>query len=182
MTNVGSWNETTGIVSTFRGTTYSIGTTNSVDILLEQATTFSGSVVFPNNFVSSGNDFITVTLSNATFLTFDSFSDSNILENGDSSFDFRIGVPSSLSVDGWTLRAACPFDCDDDFVFQDTNYATTITGDPTSLNEDDAFIFPSGESYTNIIITLQGPVVETDAPVQESTLAPIINLVLDDEE
>lgn len=182
VTDTGSWNETTGVASMFSGTNYSIGTNNNVDILLEQATTFSGRVVFPNDFASSGNDFIIVTINSATFLTFDSFSDSVILGNGDSNFDFRIGVPSDASADGWTLSAACPFDCDTNLVFQDTNFATTVNGDPTSLNEDDAFIFPSDASYTNIVITLQGPIIEADTPDQEGALVPIINLILDEEE
>jgi len=182
VTTEGSWNEINGVVAKFSGTEYLLGTSNNVDIVLESATRFNGLLLFPNDFAASGGEFVIITVVSAVPFALDFFSDSILLNEGDTSFEFSLGVPSDLSNTGWTLRAACPFDCDENLIFLDDNFATAISGDPTTLDPDQAFVFPTGGSFTNLNVTLQGPFIEPPQEQDNVAIPPILNLLLDEEE
>ena len=181
ITTNGAWNETVGVVSLPTGTLYS-GTNNNVNITLETATNFSGRVLFPSNFIASGNETITILVNTSSGPLAIFFSDSGVIDAGDSSFDFGIGVPSRLSPSGWFISAACPFDCDENLVFSDQFFATTISGEPTMPDINQAFTFPQNGSFTDLSLTLQGPIIETDPPPDENEFVapPILDLLLNE--
>jgi len=180
VTTRGQWNEIDGVSGSFRATRYALGTNNNVDISLGLATTFTGRVLFPNNFVADGDELISVSFVGENNSPSQTFSDFDVLDAGATSFDFSIGVPSNLTR-GWTLRALCIRGCNENLLFSDSNLApsatdsnfpTTINGDPTSLDPNQAFIFPSNQDYSDISITLRGTNV---------VITPILYLLLNEE-
>ena len=192
VTNSGSWSDIDGVVTSISGTEYSAVSDHVVNIVLENATVFSGQVLFPEGFVAQGGEFVIVTVSSQDFLSFSFFSESGSLDAGQTTFSFNLAPPTDGTSSTWVIDAECFVGCDEEIVFIDTdNFASTINGDPTTLDEDEAFEFSPNGSFTDLNLTLQGPnppEPPTNPPAppvdpgDESVIAPVLQLLLLDDD
>lgn len=174
VTTDGLWSETEGVTSLFGATEYDSTTDQVINILLETADVFTGTINFPAGFVATGAEFFLIRLDNSNPFSFETFTTFVSANAGDTSLPFTLGVPNAGSNGGWFLEVSC-LSCDTRLSDGD-QYATTMLGDPLSLQEDDAFFYQVNSDYSNIKMTLiaLAPVSETDL-----NIVPVISLLLD---
>ena len=152
VTTVGSWSESVGIVGLIGADRYP-NKSETVNIVLEDADSFSLTVELPGSLTASGDEFFSVTLrANGTPITLYSFSKSFSVNPGESSWPVMLGVPSSKAESGWSVRISCSINCTSG-IDGTAAFATTVTGDPLSTTMGDAFIFGGNSDHSGITAT-----------------------------
>ena len=147
---------------------------NSININLEDATVFAGSILFPKNLSAIGDEFFSVRVSNTNQFSFESYSTLSLALSGQKSIPFSIGVPIQ-NTRGWDIKISC-IDCREPLVLQDL-YPTTAAGDPLSTSESAAFIYSSGINRRNLRFTLLAEEQEQEGG--DAIISPIL-LLLDE--
>lgn len=151
VTSDGSWSNTRGVVGIFSGQTFSGALDHVVNIQLERADTFKGTISLPSGVVATGGEFLFVSVRSTDRFSLDSFSDGEILSAGQTSFEFAVGAPSDARRSGWEIRFSC-LSCASR-VESSGHFATTATGGTPSLDSDSAFRFSSGSDFNGINLT-----------------------------
>lgn len=175
ITTSGGWSNTSGVGGDFSAQVFNAGQNHVVNIQLETADTFTGSVSLPEGLVAKGNEFLLASISSNNRFSFESYSEGEILTAGQTSFDFKIGVPSNATSSSWQVRFVC-LDCETR-VESKTHYATTIIGAPPALDSDSSFPFLKNTDYANLNLTL---IDNKPINMKQVILSPIL-LLLDDE-
>lgn len=154
ITSTGIWSESLGVTGSIlsSATTYSDSRDNAVDLLMEDADTFSGVVSLPDGYENVEEFSIIVRISDSGFFQFDSYSTFVQFESGDTSMPFSIGVPSDES-SSWTISVNCVPACPSGIV-NETVYATEFVGDPLTENQNLQRLFPVASDYPNLTLTL----------------------------
>jgi len=176
-TTRGFWSENDGVTGVFGATEYPNDQSHILDIVLEIADNFSGSVSLPSGFVAEGEEIIAVQVQAAGVLVPDNFSQVFSAQAGDTSWSFNLSIPRDATSGGWNVIVAC-LDCDAD-ISPERHVPTTRSGDPMSLNEADAFRFPRDQNYSDINMTLISIAPEPD-PEDPPVVAPMIFLLNDE--
>ena len=171
--NEGAWQQTLGITSRFDGTPISLGTNNNIDIELEEAVRFAGRVLFPENFIASGDELILI-----NFFRQDFIGGATVVlspsEGEDVGLNFKVSVPVDLfEPTGIFIDITCSI-CSED-ITNDNLFASTLNGDPTTIEEESAALFPITEDHINLILTFQGPFSGN------TFIAPILEFILNEE-
>jgi len=148
-----------------------------VDIVTELADRFSGNIRFPEGFVAEGDEFIFINVRRAGDFVIDRFSQGFLTEVGQTSWGFDLTAPRSATGAGWVVDVSCS-SCDEGISAED-HFPTTVNGDPMSLNDADAFLFPRNQNYSDINMTLISIAPEPD-PEDPPVVAPMIFLLNDE--
>ena len=179
----GFWDNTAGIVGFFGATQFSGSQNHIVNILLESADTFRGTVSLPAGLRAQGDEFISVSINDTGFLSLNSFSDGEFLSEGQTSFGFAIGAPTNATNSGWDIRFSCS-GCEER-IEAEFHYATSLSGSNAALDSDLAFTFANNRDHSGIRLTLidnQAP--EDEEPADEDGASQILVplfLLLDEE-
>lgn len=178
VTSDGGWSNTQGVVGTFSGQTFSGALDHVVNIRLERADTFKGTVSLPSGVIATGGEFLFVSIRSTDPFSFDSFGDGELLSAGQTSFEFAIGAPSDSRRSGWDIRFVC-LSCAPR-VEPSGHFATTVAGGIPSLDSDSAFQFSSGLDFNGIDLTfIDNQAIPDESEEGEIIIAPIL-LLLDD--
>ena len=178
VTTSGFWSESLGVVGSFLDATeYSSSQNQNIDIVLESADVFSGTISLPEGFVATGNEQMVIRVRSTDFLSFDSYVAYVYPDAGETHGAFVIGAPSTGTTSSWEMEFLCN-SCDADIEEQD-HFPTTAGGNPPTLEEVEQFIFPNNVDYANMSLTLiSNRVVPVDSGT--SVLVPVMSLLLDD--
>ncbi len=148
ITTDGDWSESIGVGGLFSRTNYPSRNQNIVNILLEEADTFSGTVSLPMGVVASGEESIIVIVSETTGFLKTSFSYTIRPVAGEVSWPFKIGVPTDSSTPNWNINIRC-LACDNSIPL-DTQYASQVSGSPLTLNSTESHPFPADVDQAEI--------------------------------
>ena len=178
ITTGGFWSETEGVVNLFDATDYSSLSNHVVNIVTEVADVFSGKIKFPEGFTAIGGitEQLVLRVSSNDFLSL-GFANYIFPEAGENEWNFSVGVPKDQTPSAWTITLSCNT-CDAGITVGD-HFTTTISGDPLSLDESNAFSYQKDNNYSNMSLTL----IPTQPPEEDPNLviAPIIYLLQDEE-
>ena len=152
VTTAGLWSEVVGVTNFFNDTDYSHYADNDVDILLEPADSFSGTVQLPNALTFLGTEFIVIRVSEVNVLFGNSFTTFLSPGVGETSWPFNIGAPSDSTAPNWSIEISC-FGCDG-AISTASQFATTVNGNPLSTNPVNKHLFVSDQDFTGIELEL----------------------------
>jgi hypothetical protein len=148
ITTDGNWSESVGVGGLFSKTNYPSRNQNVVNILLEEADTFTGTVSLPTGVVASGEEAITVNVRETTGFLKTSFFLSILPRAGEVSWPFKIGVPTDSSTPNWNVSIRC-LACDSSIPL-DTQYAGQVNGGNMTLNSIESHPFPADVDQVGI--------------------------------
>lgn len=175
-TTTGYWNASSGVVgSPFDATDYVSTVNQTINIQLEAADRFIGTVLFPPGLTAAGDEQIVIRVRESAEFTLDSYIQYWYPEAGETNSGFVIGAPTSAATSAWEIEFYCN-NCDDDIIDADL-FPTTVLGDPASVNEADQFIFLKASDYSNMTMTLLA--VPTNSG--DSNINGAIYILLDEE-
>ena len=175
ITTDGAWDNTLGVVGFLSGERFSGTENHIVNITLERADTFSGRLIFPENFAITGDEFLSVTVSSTSiFAVLDRYSFSTLLEKGESEVNFSVGAPTrSAFQNPWEIRVTCS-NCSNP-IGESSYFATQSNGGVMTTNGNSAFIYQPSRDHRNL--TLSYPFTIENPRVN---ISPIYPLLLDD--
>lgn len=151
ITTSGLWSESTGVSGFFRATTYSHFADNVVDITLESADTFTGTVFLPVGQVATSAEFIPVRVSEEGVFLGASYSTFIRTMPGENGWTFQLGVPTDSAASNWSVEVVC-LSCEPT-ISTEVQYATTINGDPLSEVEANRFLFAPNVDHSGVDMT-----------------------------
>lgn len=154
VTTAGFWNESSGFGGLINATGYDHFSEHTVNIALEDADTFSGSIEMPEGLTVSGPTLFSINVEEVDGdIIPESYSYSIEGTEGGADFPFHIGVPSDTSATEWRVSVKCLVCAPE--ISRATLYASTISGGVLTEDNASAFGFGVGSDYTGIIMTLQ---------------------------
>ena len=156
ITTSGQWNEFTGVSDFFRATRYSHFADHVVDITLEAADTFSGTVFLPEGQVATGFEFIPVRVSEVGMVLGASYSTFIRTMPGENGWTYQLGVPTDSIASNWSVEVSC-LSCEPS-VSSEIQYATTRDGNPLSEVRENRFLFDPNVDHSEVNMTfLEAP-------------------------
>lgn len=178
ITTTGGWDNTRGVVGWYDGQRFAGTQDHVVDILLELADSFTGTVEFPDGAVANDIFYFIVAITSADSFSSDSrYTAIELLSPGQqSSFNFKIGVPTDETSTAWRVSFGCILECAS-VTQTGQHYATSAFGGDSSIDPSVAFEFPKGQDYSDLRLNL----IDTSPIPIDFTLAPILMLLEDDE-
>jgi len=176
-TTAGFWSQMSGIVGLeSNATSYLSAQSQNVNIQLEDADTFSGTIILPEGFQATGDESLLAIVSASTFGQAATFQQTITTQEGETNWPFTIGVPADATGGGWNVNVQCQ-NCDVD-ITAEPHYPTTVIGDPASLEISSQFFYLKNRDYRDMSMTLIS-IAKPEPEDSEFIVAPII-LLLDD--
>jgi len=152
ITTNGSWSESLGVTDFFFGTPYSHFANNTVNITLEAADTFTGTISLPDGFLSTGNEFIVVSIGEEGLLLGSRYSTFVRTMPNENGWSYQLGVPTNSVAPNWSVRVSC-LSCGPN-ISTETQFTTTVMGDPLTEIEVNRFLFTPNTDYSDVNMTL----------------------------
>lgn len=166
ITSVGWWSASRGVVGRADASDYLANANLSIDLTMEGADTFAGTIVLPEGFTSTGNEEYTVEVRESSFAVTALFTQTVAPAANATSVPFRIGVPAQETGGGWNLNIRCQA-CEADLE-DGPYYPRSASGNPVSLAAAGQFFFLKNNDFTNMqfdLISLRKPEVSPAAVV-----------------
>lgn len=160
ITTVGWWSSLKGVVAKADASNFVANTSQTIDIQMEPADVFAGSIIFPDDFLATGTELFTIEITETAFAVTARFSQQVLATENSQSVDFRLAVPADETNGGWNMSLRC-LDCVSDLA-AGPYYPTRVNGDPASLESSQQFFFQKNRDYTDIqfsLISLREPEV-----------------------
>jgi hypothetical protein len=166
VTNMGWWSSSAGVVGQADATTFVANSNRTIDLQMETADTFSGTIVLPEDFTTTGAEQFVIEVVESSFAVTARFTQTIKPLANLQQVSFNLGVPSSETGGGWNMSVRC-INCVSDLE-AGPYFAKTATGAPVSLSSVGQFFFLKNADYQNInfdLISLRKPDINPAAVI-----------------
>jgi hypothetical protein len=152
ITTSGWWSASAGVVGQADASSFAANTDRTINLQLEPADIFAGSIVLPEDFTTTGAEQFIVEVVEASFAITARFTQTIEPSANLQQINFRLGVPSNETGGGWNLSMRC-INCANDLE-AGPYFAKSISGVPVSLKSVGQFFFRKNADYQNMRLDL----------------------------
>ena len=157
------------MVGLANATEYLANSNRVINLAMQPADLFAGTVNFPNDFAATGTEQLVVEVRESSFAATAIFSQTLQPRPGSQSINFKLGVPSTATGGGWNIALRC-INCNEDLA-AGPYYPTSVNWAPSSLKSSSQFFFIRNRDNTAMTIDL------ISLALPESNTAPIIGAI-----
>ncbi|RBP50869.1 hypothetical protein [Arenicella xantha] len=158
LTTAGFWDTSKGVVDELQAELFQLASSPvdddgviTVDIALERADMYSGTIRLPDGVAADGDEEIELVLTGAALSNKPVFSQMMSASKDQTAFPFLLGVPRLSNISGWNVQLKCET-CPEG-VLSDPQFPTTAAGNPLSFTDGESFLYRKFDSFINMELT-----------------------------
>ena len=171
VTTFGWWSSSAGVVGQADASSFVANTNRTINLQMETADLFAGTIVLPEDFATTGDEQFVVEVVESNFAITARFTQNIEPAANLQQVSFRLGVPSNETGGGWNVSVRC-INCASD-LGDGPYFAKSASAAPVSLSAIGQFFFRKDADYQNMrfdLISLRKPDVSRAAVIGAMSL------------